>query len=64
MRLPNGYGSIVLLSGNRRRPYMVRKTIGYDKNNRQVYPLANENQLADIQYTHWLSINCNHHLKK
>lgn len=36
MRLPNGYGSIVKLTGNRRRPFMVRKTIGY-KNNRQIY---------------------------
>lgn len=26
MKLPNGYGSIVKLSGNRRRPWMVRKT--------------------------------------
>ena len=39
MRLPNGYGSIVKLSGNRRRPYMVRKTIGYNKDNRQIYSI-------------------------
>ena len=39
MRLPNGYGSIVKLSGNRRRPYMVRKTIGYDQNQRQIYSI-------------------------
>ena len=33
MKLPNGYGSVVKLSGKRRRPYQVRKTIGwhYDK---------------------------------
>lgn len=33
MRLPNGYGSIVKLSGKRRNPYVVRKTAGwrYDK---------------------------------
>lgn len=31
MRLPNGFGSIVKLSGKRRRrPYMVRKTEGFD----------------------------------
>ena len=30
MRLPNGYGSVVKLSGKRRRPYWVRKTIGWD----------------------------------
>lgn len=33
MRLPNGYGSVIKLSGNRRNPYLVRKTAGwqYDK---------------------------------
>ena len=33
MRLPNGYGSVVKLSGKRRNPYVVRKTVGwrYDK---------------------------------
>lgn len=30
MRLPNGYGSVVKLSGKRRKPFMVRKTVGYD----------------------------------
>lgn len=29
MRNPNGYGSVVKLSGNRRRPYCARKTIGW-----------------------------------
>lgn len=27
MRLPNGYGSVYKLAGNRRRPYVVKKTI-------------------------------------
>ena len=33
MKLPNGYGSVVKLSGKRRKPYQVRKTTGwhYDK---------------------------------
>lgn len=33
MKLPNGYGSVVKLSGKRRKPYLVRKTGGwhYDK---------------------------------
>ena len=31
IRLPNGYGSVVKLSGKRRRPYMVRGGVyGYD----------------------------------
>lgn len=29
MKLPNGYGSVSHNPGNRRRPYMVRKTIGW-----------------------------------
>ena len=30
MRLPNGYGSIVKVSGRRRKPYRVRKTVGWE----------------------------------
>lgn len=37
MRLPNGYGSITKLSGKRRKPYMVRKTIGWDDNGKQLH---------------------------
>lgn len=32
MRNPNGYGSIYKLSGKRRRPWAVRKTVGWDFN--------------------------------
>ena len=31
MRNPNGYGSVVKLKGNRRRPYRVRKTVGFNE---------------------------------
>lgn len=37
MRLPNGYGSVTKLSGKRRKPYMVRKTIGWDDNGKQLF---------------------------
>ena len=30
MKLPNGYGSVTKLSGNRRNPYMARVTLGRD----------------------------------
>ncbi len=30
MQLTNGYGSVYKLSGNRRNPYIVRKTIGWE----------------------------------
>ena len=31
MKLPNNYGSVYKLSGNRRRPYIAKITIGYNK---------------------------------
>ena len=37
MRLPNGYGSVIKLSGNRRRPYMVRITTGWTDDGKQKY---------------------------
>ncbi|MCL2213038.1 MAG: tyrosine-type recombinase/integrase [Oscillospiraceae bacterium] len=37
MRNPNGYGSVVKLSGNRRRPYHVRKTVGFNEKGHPVY---------------------------
>ena len=30
MKLPNGYGSVTKLSGNRRKPYLARITLGWD----------------------------------
>lgn len=32
MKLPNGYGSVTKLSGNRRKPYLARVTIGWTTN--------------------------------
>jgi len=37
MRLPNGYGSVYKLSGNRRNPYAARVTAGYDGEGRTLY---------------------------
>ena len=37
MRLPNGYGTVYKLSGNRRKPFMVRKTIGWSDEGKQLY---------------------------
>ena len=37
MKNPNGYGSVVKLSGNRRRPYAVRKTIGFNEKGHPIY---------------------------
>ena len=37
MRLPNGFGSVIHLSGNRRRPFLARKTVGYNDLGRHIY---------------------------
>lgn len=48
MKLPNGYGSITKLKGNRRNPFVVRITTGIDENGYQIrkvfgyYPTYNK----------------------
>ena len=37
MRLPSGYGGIVKLRGNRRKPYQVRLTKGFTDEGKQIY---------------------------
>ena len=37
MKNPNGYGSVVKLSGNRRKPFTVRKTTGWKDNGQPIY---------------------------
>ena len=37
MKNPNGYGSVVKLSGNRRNPYAVRKTKGWNDKGCPIY---------------------------
>ena len=37
MKNPNGYGSVVKLSGNRRRPFHVRKTLGWNEKGHPIY---------------------------
>ncbi len=39
MKLPNGYGSVVKLSGNRRKPFAVRKTQGYNEKGHPIYKM-------------------------
>lgn len=40
MKNPNGYGSIVKLSGKRRKPYAVRKTVGWDDRAYPIYEIV------------------------
>ncbi len=37
MKNPNGYGSVVKLSGNRRNPFAVRKTVGWNEKGHPIY---------------------------
>ena len=37
MKNPNGYGTVVKLSGNRRKPYAVRKTEGFNEKGHPIY---------------------------
>lgn len=37
MKHPNGYGTVAKLSGNRRNPYVVRKTKGWDDKGHPIY---------------------------
>ena len=37
MKNPNGFGSVVKLKGNRRRPFAVRKTIGWNEKGHPIY---------------------------
>lgn len=37
MRLPSGYGSVIKLKGNRRRPFQVRLTKGFTDEGKQIY---------------------------
>ena len=36
-RNPNGYGSVTRLSGNRRKPYWVKKTVGWNEKGHPIY---------------------------
>lgn len=65
-RLPNSFGTVYRLSGNRRRPYAIAKTFGWDDKGKQIKKIIgyatskkegleilleyNKNPLADISY--------------
>lgn len=37
MKLPNGFGSVYKLAGNRRKPYIARKTVGWNDTGKQLF---------------------------
>ncbi len=56
IRNPNGYGSVVKLSGNRRKPFAVRKTTGWNEKGHPIYlsigyyPTRQEGMIALAEY--------------
>lgn len=56
MRLPNGYGGVVKLSGKRRKPFQVRLTKGFNNDGKQIfmylgyYATKNEALIALAEY--------------
>ena len=40
MRNPNGYGTVAKLSGNRRRPYIIKKTAGWKNNGQPIFVIV------------------------
>ena len=51
MKLPNGYGSVKKMSGKRRKPYIVKKTAGWEydeqKDKRQDYEILTNRKEGD-----------------
>lgn len=39
IRLPNGYGTVAKLSGTRRRPYIIKKTVGWKENGQPIFDI-------------------------
>lgn len=56
MKAPNGYGTVAKLSGNRRNPFVVRKTTGWDERAYPIYktigyyPTREEGMIALAEY--------------
>lgn len=46
MKLPNGYGSVYKLSGTRRKPWIARKTIGWDYYNPKTQKHVNPDDIS------------------
>lgn len=40
MRAPNGFGTVAKLSGNRRRPFIIKKTVGWNDKGHPIYDIV------------------------
>lgn len=48
MRNPNGYGTVAKLSGQRRRPYIVKKTIGWNDKGHPIYDIIGYAETREV----------------
>ena len=61
MRNPNGYNSVYKLSGNRRKNYIARKTIGWNYNGKQLYQTIGYYETRAIALQDLAKYNKNHY---
>ena len=40
MRAPNGFGTVARLSGNRRRPFIIKKVTGWNDKGHLIYDIV------------------------
>jgi integrase len=59
VRHPNGYGSIYKLSGKRRRPFIVRKTTGWDEDGTQLFQTLGYFERRDLAIKFLAEYNAN-----
>lgn len=59
VRLPNGFGSVVTLSGNRRRPFQARKTIDFNDKGHPIYKTIGYHETWMDAYTALVIYNQN-----
>lgn len=56
MRNPNGYGTVAKLSGNRRRPFIVKKVIGWNNKGHPIYDIVGYTETREAGNLLWLNI--------
>ena len=53
MKLPNGYGTVYKLSGNRRKPWIARKTRAWTDEGKQLFDIIGYYPKRLTPYRRW-----------
>ena len=59
MRNPNGFGSVYKLTGKRRKPFIARKTIGWDEKGKQLYQTIGYYEKRELALKALIEYNAN-----